>query len=117
MVGFEDFGLASKDQKFYEVASILNTALARTGYKTIPTLVKEKSIGRALETELGLWATKESREYQSNLYENLPEELKQSLEALTRHQEAALKDGGVDAGPSTKINRGNILRNKSLLDV
>ena len=58
--GWEDYALASGDQKAYEILKTLNTSLSRIFYKTLPTFT-EKGLGPALQYEAGLYKTPKSK--------------------------------------------------------
>ena len=95
LTGWEDYALASGDQKAYETLRILNTSLSRVAYKTLPTLF-EKGPGAALQYEMGLYRTDKSKELKEKTFKHsldqdayLPEEVLAALDAIGGHVDDA----------------------------
>ena len=104
LTGYEDYSLRTKDQKTYETIRILNVALGRGAYKTLP-MILNGNIGSALQYELGLYKTKESKKLKKKLTEGtategpmLPKDLINALALLESHR------------------KGGLARNKTLID-
>jgi hypothetical protein len=96
--GYEDYGLKSQDQKIYETIRLLNVQLGRGAYKTLP-LIMSGSPGAALQYELGLYKTKESKKLKDDTKALLPEELVQALALLEAHRAAATSKTGIKQQP------------------
>ena len=93
LTGYEGYALKSGDQKIYETIRLLNVALGRGAYKTLP-LILSGSPGAALQYELGIYKTAESKELQKTVGALVPEDVMQALTALKAHQQAATGQGG-----------------------
>jgi hypothetical protein len=63
IAGYEDTAMKTGDRRTYEKVRLLNTALARILFRTGPQLMQAR-LGWALQSELGLYPTKEAREIQ-----------------------------------------------------
>ena len=120
ITGWENYALASGDQKAYEILKILNTQLARGFYKTLPTMY-EKGIFEAGAYELGLYKSEKVKELRKDIFEGdrltdpiLPDELLSALDALSGHIDEATKRDIIKSS-RTKKNTGSILTGKSML--
>ena len=116
LTGYEDYALKSGDQKAYETIRILNVALGRMAYKTLP-LIMSGSPGAALQYELGIYQTKESKKMKDDAQAMLPDDVMQALIALKAHQQAATSKGGIQSpkgGKGGGVQSG--LRGKSYLE-
>ena len=94
-MGHEEYGFASKDKKTYEILKVLNTHLSRTGYRTIPSLLKG-DLGSAVSSEFGIYPSKESREFQKKTKKSLPDPLTNALNALSGHHKKALEKQDIE---------------------
>ena len=97
ITGWEDYALASGDQKAYEILKILNVSSSRMFYKTLPTLI-EDGPGAALQYEAGLYSTDFSKELKKKTFEGdmltdptVPKEVLSALDALGGHIDDATK--------------------------
>tara|TARA_Y100000310_G_C20486374_1_gene717056 strand:- start:414 stop:968 length:555 start_codon:yes stop_codon:yes gene_type:complete len=75
LLGYQDYGNISGDQKTYQVLRTLNTTLGRFTHRTMPQLVKG-NLGYAVQSELGLYHTdkkaqKQAEKYAPGFYEAL----------------------------------------------
>jgi len=75
LLGYQDYGNLTGDQKTYQVLRTLNTTLGRFTHRTMPQLVKG-NLGYALQSELGLYHTdkkaqKQAEKYAPGFYEAL----------------------------------------------
>ena len=107
IIGYEDYNLASKDKKVYEIIRTLNVQAGRFGYRTLP-LLREGKIGSALQYELGLYPTKTSRELQKKAAKKATEVapgVMNALDLLEAHQKKALSPKTLepaDQGPPVR---------------
>ena len=107
IIGYEDYNLASKDKKVYEIIRTLNVQAGRFGYRTLP-LLREGKIGCALQYELGLYPTKTSRELQKKAAKKATEVapgVMNALDLLEAHQKKALSPKTLepaDQGPPVR---------------
>ena len=115
LTGYEDYALKSGDQKAYETIRILNVALGRAAYKTLP-LIMEGKPGAALQYELGIYKTAESKKFKDDASAMLPEDVIQALAALKAHQQAAISREGVQTAQGGKGGVKSGLRGKSYLE-
>jgi len=120
ITGWENYALASGDQKAYEIIKILNTQLGRGLYKTAPTMY-EKGLFEAIGYELGLYRTKEVKQLRKGLFEGdrltdpmLPDDLIAALDALGGHIDEATKENIIKSSRAKKTS-GSILAGKSLI--
>ena len=95
LTGYEDYALKSGDKKVYETVRLLNVALGRGLYSTLPSIL-QGDIGAALQYELGLYQTKESKELKKDVFESsvgnpalIPEEIREALKKLEQHRKKA----------------------------
>ena len=75
LLGYQDYGNLTGDQKTYQVLRTLNTTLGRFTHRTMPQLVKG-NLGYAVQSELGLYHTdkkaqKQAEKYAPGFYEAL----------------------------------------------
>ena len=68
LVGYQDYGNLTGDQKTYQLARTLNTTLGRQVYRTIPQLMKGNFYG--IQQEFGLYHT--NKKTQKNLEKIVP---------------------------------------------
>ena len=116
LTGYEDYALKSGDQKAYETIRILNVALGRAAYKTLP-LIMSGSPGAALQYELGIYKTERSEKMKDEAVALLPDDVMKALMALKAHQEAAISKGGVQSAQGGgKVSKKSYLRGKSYLE-
>ena len=115
LTGYEDYALKSGDQKAYETIRILNVALGRAAYKTLP-LIMEGKPGAALQYELGIYKTAESKKFKDDAAAMLPEDVIQALAALKAHQQAAISREGLQTAQGGKGGVKSGLRGKSYLE-
>tara|TARA_R100000742_G_C4279408_1_gene103891 strand:- start:258 stop:3095 length:2838 start_codon:yes stop_codon:yes gene_type:complete len=107
IIGYEDYNLASKDKKVYEIIRTLNVQAGRAGYRTLP-LLREGKFGSALQYELGLYPTKTSRELQKKAAKKATEVapgVMNALDLLKAHQKKALSPKTLepaDQGPPVR---------------
>ena len=116
LTGYEDYALKSGDQKAYETLRILNVALGRGLYKTLP-LIMSGNPGAALQYELGIYKTPESKKFKDDTAALIPEDVMQALMALKAHQEAATTQNKAitPRGGRGSAVKGSYLKGKSLL--
>ena len=99
IIGYEDYNLASKDKKIYEILRTLNVQAGRAYYRTLP-LVMDGKFGSALQYELGMYPTKTSRELKKKALDKTQEvapDIMNALDLLKSHREKAL-----DSGPNVR---------------
>ena len=92
LTGYEDYALKSGDQKIYETIRLLNVQLGRGYYKTLPSIL-DGNLGSALQHELGIYKTKESKKLKDNAKGMLPEDIVKALALLDEHKKQATKKG------------------------
>jgi hypothetical protein len=118
LTGYEDYALKNDDQKAYETIRILNVALGRMAYKTLPMIMSGKP-GSALQYELGIYQTKESKELKKNASDMVPKEVMDALAQLQQHQQRATSQGGfqqASGGKPRQRSSSSQLQRKSLLE-
>jgi len=95
LTGYEKHAIKSNDRKMYETLRILNTSIGRWAYSTVPQIMQGK-LGYALQSEAGLYKTKESKAFKKQAIETATEltpELMEALAYIKQHQERAKKSG------------------------
>ena len=92
LTGYEDYALKSGDQKIYETIRLLNVQLGRGYYKTLPSIL-DGNIGSAMQHELGIYKTQESKKLKDNAKAMLPEDIVRALALLDEHKKQATKKG------------------------
>ena len=113
--GYEDYNLKSQDQKIYETIRLLNVQAGRGAYKTLP-LIMSGSPGAALQYEMGLYKTKESKKLKDDTKALLPADMLQALALIEAHQKSATSKEQIQ-GPGPKESRPpqNYLAKKNYL--
>ena len=86
-------------------------------YKTLPMIMSGKP-GSALQYELGIYQTKESKELKKNASDMVPKEVMDALAQLQQHQERATSQGGFKqaSGRKPRQRSSSQLQRKSLLE-
>ena len=72
LAGLQDTYDLKGDMSSYQQLRLINTALARGIYRHLPQL-KEGNIGWVLQSELGMWPTKEAKKKQKFLKKLTPD--------------------------------------------
>ena len=101
LTGYENYSLKSDDQKIYETIRLLNVQLGRGMYKSLP-LIMSGSPGAALQYELGLYKTEESKKLKDDTKAILPDDVLQALAMLEAHRKAATAKGSIRKGKGGK---------------
>ena len=116
LTGYEDYALKSKDKKVYETIRLLNVQAGRGFYKTLP-LIMSGSPGAALQYELGLYKTKESKQLKDDVKGILPNNILNALAAIESHQKSATsKEGFEDVSLKQRYKKEkSILQEKGYL--
>ena len=120
LIGYEDYALKSGDKKVYETIRLLNVALGRNLYKTIPSIAKG-NIGSALQYELGLYKTPEAKELKESVFEYkpgdpalAPQPILDALARLEEHRSSAMSKKGIYP-QSARVTGKSVFKGKSLL--
>ena len=111
--GYENYGLKSGDQKTYETMRLLNVALSRQYYKTLPMVTSGK-LGSAAQYELGMYPTKESKDLKESMSNALPEDIRKALEAIESSRKAGISKGIASTDQSKGKRSRNILTEKNI---
>ena len=120
LTGYEDYNLASDDKKIYELMRILNVQLARTTYRTLPSVMQGK-VGDAMQYDVfGLYPSDKSKAIKKGAeqaaIDYLPEDVLAALNAFGTHQKQAVKKQHFDTPSTTKQRGGSIFQGKSILE-
>ena len=115
LTGNNDYALKTGDQKAYDTYRILNTSLARFNYKTLPKITKGDAT--FITDELGLYRTKETKKYQKDAADLLPQEVLNALDQLEAHKKKATQYGiNINEQQGSNNRSGNYLQNNNYLN-
>ena len=88
--GLKDYANVTGDRKTYEIINILNTQLGRARYQSLPMLFSGH-VGTAAQFELGIYPTKDTKDFQKKAKGKLNNLLPQDLSNALRQLEEATK--------------------------